>query len=272
VVVGDVNSSLAAALVAAKKLIPVAHIEAGLRSFDLSMPEELNRIIIDSISTMLFTTEPAADFNLESENHIAHIYRVGNVMIDTLKSKLPEAKKLDTYKRYGLKRGEYVLVTLHRPSNVDSKVKLTAICNVMKKISKKHKVIFLAHPRTQKKIKQFKLSLENIIYEEPVGYLENLNLMDNANVVVTDSGGIQEETTFLGVPCVTLRRSTERPITVVCGTNVVAGVDHRLYEQIILDALSKKRIKDAPQIHLWDGKASERIMRIIQDKFAGDEV
>ena len=265
VVVGDVNSSMAAALVAAKANITIVHIEAGLRSFDRTMPEEINRMIIDSVSTIFFTTEPSADANLISEGHNTNIYRVGNVMIDTLKSNLKASRKLDIYERYGLQRGKYILMTLHRPSNTDTKEKLGSIINIMDKIAKKSAVLFLVHPRTQKRMGQFKINPKYIICEEPLGYLETINLMENARLVVTDSGGIQEETTFLGIPCVTLRRNTERPITVSCGTNIIAGNEDN-YEQTILESLTK--VKQTVNIPLWDGKASERIMRIL-DKYEG---
>jgi UDP-N-acetylglucosamine 2-epimerase (non-hydrolysing) len=267
VVVGDVNSSMAASLVAAQAAIPIAHVEAGLRSFDKSMPEEINRIIIDSLSTFFFTTEPSADENLKLENHKTNIYRVGNVMIDALKNKLLLASKLNTYKKYNLIKKKYIVLTLHRPSNVDNKDKLFIILNTIKKISQSYKIIFLIHPRTQRKIKQFEFDLfnknENIIFEPPVGYLENLNLMKNSRLVLTDSGGMQEETTFLGVPCITLRKNTERPITVSYGTNIIAGDDESLYEQIILNTLIEKNIKKNIKIPLWDGRAAQRIMKII---------
>jgi UDP-N-acetylglucosamine 2-epimerase (non-hydrolysing) len=269
VVVGDVNSSMAAALVASKANVPVAHVEAGLRSFDKAMPEEINRIIIDSISSIFFTTEPSADDNLWFENHKKHVYRVGNVMIDNLKNNLLAARKLNLYEKYGLNKGEYILLTLHRPSNVDNKDKLASILKIIGEVSQQCKVLFLVHPRTEKKMGQ--LSLANIILEQSLGYLENLSLMENAKLVITDSGGIQEETTFLGTPCVTLRKNTERPITVTHGTNIIAGDNESLYKQIILDRLEQKNMKKMP-IHLWDGYASQRIMKILDKMFERGDI
>lgn len=266
IVVGDVNSSMAVALVAAKANVPIVHVEAGLRSFDRSMPEEINRIVIDSVSTIFFTTEPSADSNLRREGHSMNIHRVGNVMIDTLKDNLKFSRRLSIHERYGLKHQEYILLTMHRPSNVDNKTKLALLVETIDEISEKCTVLFLTHPRTQKKMDQFGLVTKNIICERPLGYLETLSLMEDAKLVVTDSGGIQEETTFLGVPCVTLRENTERPITVSHGTNVVAGDDISKYKQVILEALSQGRqMSDIP---LWDGQASKRIMKIL-DEYEG---
>lgn len=261
VVVGDVNSSMAAALVAAKANIPVAHVEAGLRSFDREMPEEINRIVIDSVSTLFFITEHSADENLRFEGQTEYVYRVGNVMIDTLVDKLPAARALDAYKTYGLDKGEYILLTMHRPSNVDDKEKLTSILKTVDEISQEHKVLFLAHPRTQKQMKGFGIVAENVIIEDPLGYLETLSLMENAKLVLTDSGGMQEETSFLGIPCITLRENTERPITIYGGTNTLVPNSDDLYEKVVsILSLSEPREVNLP---LWDGKTSERIMKII---------
>jgi UDP-N-acetylglucosamine 2-epimerase (non-hydrolysing) len=263
IVVGDVNSSLATALVAAKKNIPIAHIEAGLRSFNKEMPEEINRIIIDSLSTLFFTTEPSADENLEIEGHKLHIYRVGNVMIDTLKNNLSLSRKMKSFSKFNLAKKDYIFMTLHRPSNVDNKEKLTSIIQMIDKIAEKHKVLFLIHPRTKNRIVEFDIQTKNIILKEPLGYLESINLMENSKLVITDSGGIQEETTFLGVPCVTLRKDTERPITQSHGTNIIAGEDETLYEQIICESLNKENVVNS--IPLWDGNASKRIIKILND-------
>lgn len=271
VVVGDVTSSVAAALAATKANIPIAHVEAGLRSFDKTMPEEMNRIIIDSISSMFFTTEQSADDNLASEGHSENVYRVGNVMIDTLVHNLPAARKLNAYESYGLKSGEYILSTIHRVSNISSKRKLSAILEAMEKASHICNVLFLAHPGTQKKIKEFGLETDNIIIRSSVGYLENISLMENAKMIVTDSGGIQEETAFLGVPCVTLRKSTERPVTVDCGNNIIAGEDESLYEQTVLSALQRTASSKVEKIPMWDGKTSERIMKIIANRLLQEQ-
>lgn len=260
VVVGDVNSSMATALVAAKKHIPIAHIEAGLRSFDKHMPEEINRIIIDSISDILFTTEPSANMNLMDENRKNVTYYVGNVMIDSLIDKMSEIDSIKKYQEYDLCYKNYILMTLHRPSNVDNENKFKSIISTIDKISCMYPVLFLVHPRTKKKIKEFNISLKNIICEEPMGYIENINLMKNAKLVITDSGGIQEETSFLQIPCVTLRGNTERPVTVIMGTNVIAGTDEKLYEKFIINALERKSFSKIP---LWDGQASKRIMNIL---------
>lgn len=272
IVVGDVNSTLAAALVCSKLHIPLAHVEAGLRSEDLTMPEEINRIITDRLSDFLFTTSEDANKNLLKEGiEERKIYFTGNVMIDTLKSLKEAALKSDnTRKKFGLLRKGYCLITLHRPSNVDNKMKLKKIIIQLKSISKKIPVFFPAHPRTIKNINLFELNKyfgDNLILTEPVSYLENLNLMMNSVFVITDSGGIQEETTILKKPCLTLRENTERPITVNSGTNTIIGSDwEKLQKEVNLILNGKYKHGKTPKY--WDGKASVRIAKIIAVKYA----
>ena len=272
-VVGDVNSTIACALVATKKGIPVIHVEAGLRSFDRAMPEEINRVLTDQMSDLLFTTEESGRDNLLREGIAdARIHFVGNVMIDTLRHNLPRAVPTATIVseagRAGFPGGArgYAILTLHRPSNVDDGETLKALLETAVKISARTPVIFPLHPRTRATIEKFGLDglldTPDILLLPPMGYLEMLGLMKEARVVLTDSGGIQEETTALGVPCITLRENTERPITVDEGTNTVAGQDPStimaIYEDIIDGGGKAGRV---PQY--WDGKAAERIADIL---------
>ena len=261
VVVGDVNSTMACAIVAAKLLIPVAHVEAGLRSFDRTMPEEINRLVTDAVAELLFTTSRDADENLKREGvDPSKIHFVGNVMIDTL---LKHREKAATV--HVDKPRQYALVTLHRPSNVDDPKVLRPILESLEEISQTMPVLFPIHPRTQKHVRDFGLSMTNGIRTmEPLGYLEFLNLESTATLVLTDSGGLQEETTILGVPCLTLRRNTERPVTITHGTNIMVGPD----KDRILDAF--RRImngdwKPSGPPELWDGHAASRIVRIIRE-------
>lgn len=265
-VYGDVNSTVASALVCAKLLIPVGHVEAGLRSFDRNMPEEINRVLTDQIADLLFTPSKDGDENLLREGVPKEkIHLVGNVMIDTLLRLLPEAEKRGS--EITRVRDRYGLVTLHRPSNVDEPENLSEIITTLIWISRQLPVIFPVHPRTRRRILDFGLRISengklNLV--EPLSYLDFLALQRNATVVITDSGGIQEETTFLGVPCLTVRKNTERPITVEIGTNIVVGQDmERLKTEVyrILDGNGKKG--SVPP--LWDGRAAERIARIIVD-------
>lgn len=263
VVFGDVNSTVAAALVATKMGIPVAHVEAGLRSFDWSMPEEINRVLTDRISAYLFTTEESAVRNLESEGiPNSKIHPVGNIIIDTLLVALPYTEKSDILERLNIKKGDYAVLTLHRPYNVDSQKRLKEILDAIQKVSQKIPIVFPVHPRTSKRMKEFGLHLNSEIIEvEPLSYLSFLTLERFASFVLTDSGGIQEESTFLGIPCLTLRKNTERPVTVELGSNVVVGSkgDDILRESLKILNGKKKDGKIPP---LWDGKTAERILEV----------
>ncbi len=269
IVVGDVNSTISCALVAVKKDIPVIHIEAGLRSYDRKMPEEINRVLTDQISDRLYTTEKLAKQNLAKEGIPAErVYFAGNVMIDTLKKNAEKAVPFtDTLKHYDIKEAltanNYSLLTMHRPSNVDNKEILETLLKTIRKTSKIIPVVFPVHPRTQGKIKKFGLDeyLEdkNIHTLPPLGYRQLVGLMMNAKVVMTDSGGIQEETTALGIPCITLRENTERPITVEQGTNTIVGVDPELIYSTFEDVI-KTGGKAGKQPELWDGHAAKRIV------------
>ena len=272
VVVGDVNSTFAAALASVKLGISVAHIEAGLRSFDKSMPEEINRILTDRISDLLFASEPSGVKNLKNEGlDEDSIYLAGNLMIDSLKKNLPKIKESDITERMGLGGRKFGLVTVHRPSNVDSRDNLLNVADILKEAAKKEKVIFPVHPRTRKNIEEFGLmdefeSIENLKLIEPVGYFDFMNLMVNCGFVLTDSGGIQEESTWLGIPCITLRDNTERPMTVEQGTNRVTGVDL----SAVIGSLEWARGFDASGYRppkLWDGNAAERVVGILCDFF-----
>jgi UDP-N-acetylglucosamine 2-epimerase (non-hydrolysing) len=272
-VVGDVNSTIACALVAVKKGIPVIHVEAGLRSGDRGMPEEINRILTDQLSDLLFITEASARDNLAREGVAADkVHFAGNVMIDTLRYNLADAVPArTTLARAGCSEAEatvvdYGLVTLHRPSNVDDPVVLARLLTVLGQISQRTPLLFPIHPRTESRIAA--AGLEDLLAHSaittipPQGYLEMLGLMKDARVVLTDSGGIQEETTALGVPCITLRENTERPITVSQGTNSVVGMDaNRIlacYEDVMKTGGKVGRLPD-----LWDGKTAQRIVRVI---------
>ncbi|MEZ4414465.1 MAG: UDP-N-acetylglucosamine 2-epimerase (non-hydrolyzing) [Gemmatimonadota bacterium] len=265
-VVGDVNSTVACALVAAKLGVPVAHVEAGLRSFDWGMPEEINRVVTDRLSDLLFTTEESGNHNLRAEGvPDERIHFVGNVMIDTLLAHRDRALATGIVQQLGVKPGSYGVVTLHRPSNVDSLETLGPIAEALAHIAKKRPILFPAHPRTRANLERFGLmeALGDVRILAPLGYLEFLGLTAQAGFVLTDSGGIQEETTVLGVPCLTARPNTERPVTVTEGTN-------RLIEptrDAILDAVAS--LENAPvgggrQPPLWDGHAAERIVDVVK--------
>lgn len=289
IVVGDVNSTLACSIVAAKLCIPVAHVEAGLRSFDRTMPEEINRIVTDSLSDFLFTTCEDANQNLRKEGVPENkIYFVGNVMIDTLLKHRERAKKSNILKKLGIEKGtlidkyelktNYAVLTLHRPSNVDNKDTFQNILEALKIVSREIPIIFPIHPRTKKQIKKFgfynylffpslnstnPMNLKNSINcIDPVGYFDFLHLMANSKLALTDSGGIQEETTILDIPCLTIRANTERPVTITQGTNVLVGTDK---EKIVTESLNilngGGKIGRIPK--LWDGKAAERIVEIL---------
>ena len=258
-VYGDVNSTVAAALVCAKLLVPVGHVEAGLRSFDRTMPEEINRLVTDQLSEIHFTPSADGDTNLLREGIAREkIHLVGNVMIDTLVRLLPLATQA---KKNGLPR-QYALVTLHRPANVDDPQMLRKILISMLALNKDLPVIFPLHPRTRQAIRQFGLETDGIRMTDPISYLEFLALQCRATVVITDSGGIQEETTYLGIPCLTARANTERPVTVEIGTNILIGDDMEKLRTETLNVLNGCGKKGSVP-PLWDGHASERIASIL---------
>lgn len=265
VVVGDVNSTLAAALTASKLDIKVAHVEAGLRSFDRSMPEEINRVLTDAISDLLFVTEISGVENLRREGVAEQkIHLVGNVMIDTLVKSRDRANRTTILRDLGLEKGGYAVVTLHRPGNVDDAAAFGPILAALETISRTMLVVFPIHPRTRNSLDRLGLSARiaangRIRLIDPLGYLEFLKLMSDSGVVLTDSGGIQEETTILGVPCLTLRRNTERPITITQGTNRLAGTATEGIVKAYQEAVGGPR-RGATAPDFWDGHAAERIV------------
>jgi UDP-N-acetylglucosamine 2-epimerase (non-hydrolysing) len=272
-VVGDVNSTIACGLVAVKLGVKLIHVEAGLRSFDRTMPEEINRVLTDSISDLLFVTEQSGVNNLKKEGIDSEkVHFVGNVMIDNLMANREKAQKSDVLKRLGLSAKEYAVITLHRPSNVDDLGKFTEIITAFDKIEKDMKLVFPIHPRTRDNIKGGELErkveeMNNLLLLEPVGYLDFLCLMSNAALVLTDSGGIQEETTILGVPCMTLRESTERPVTITEGTNRLVHVTTEDILKNYREIVDNKDSYSASVPKFWDGKAAERIAEIIAADF-----
>lgn len=268
VVVGDVNSTMACAVTAAKAGVRVAHVEAGLRSFDRRMPEEINRIVADSLSDVLFTTEESANWNLRREGHTEEsIHFVGNVMVDTLRKHAERAGQLDARADVGLGGGKYALMTLHRPSNVDEGCALGEIVGALKELCRELPVVFPAHPRTAARLRELGLEADlratpGLHFTKPLGYLSFLSLMRGASIVLTDSGGVQDETTALGVPCLTLRETTERPVTVEVGTSVLVGSSRRRILDAARDALEgRHRRGDVPP--LWDGRAAGRIADVL---------
>ncbi|MBN1326934.1 MAG: UDP-N-acetylglucosamine 2-epimerase (non-hydrolyzing) [Candidatus Cloacimonetes bacterium] len=268
-VAGDVNSTIACALDAVKLHIPVAHLEAGLRSHARTMPEEINRILTDAISDYLLTPSPDADQNLLREGvDPKKIHFVGNIMIDSLSYYQPMAEHSDILDRLGLEKKQYGLITLHRPSNVDHLEGLTIILKAFESISKKIPLIFPIHPRTTKQIETFKLNsllekIHNLILIPPAGYYQFLNLQMNAKFILTDSGGIQEESTWLGVPCLTLRPQTERPVTITEGTNKLVKLET---EEIVreTESILNGNIKRGKIPEYWDGKTASRIVSIFR--------
>jgi UDP-N-acetylglucosamine 2-epimerase (non-hydrolysing) len=269
VVVGDVNSTLACAITAAKLWVPVAHVEAGLRSFDRRMPEEINRIVTDALSDLLFTTSRDADANLAAEGiALQKVHFVGNVMIDTLRKQRPRAAQLETPAQFGLQPGGYALLTLHRPSNVDDPAVFDGILQALSAIQREIPILFPVHPRTVRRLHNFGFSdrlaaASGLRLIEPQGYLAFLDLMMHARLVLTDSGGVQEETTILGVPCLTLRENTERPVTVTEGTNVLVGSNPQCITSEALAVLAgQHKAGRAPE--LWDGHSAERIVSILR--------
>lgn len=267
-VVGDVNSTIACGLVTVKMGARLIHVEAGLRSFDRGMPEEINRVLTDAISDILFVTEQSGLDNLAREGiNAGKVHLVGNVMIDTLVANRDKAQKSKILQILNLVNQDYVVVTLHRPSNVDHKKTLDEILNAFAEIQKNLKIIFPIHPRAKKNMVELGMGekikkMKNLLLVDPLGYLDFLCLMSNAKAVITDSGGIQEETTILGIPCMTLRENTERPVTITEGTNRLvpitsAGIISH-YQEIKNNSIDNARIPE-----FWDGKAAERIVDII---------
>lgn len=273
VVVGDVNSTMACTLAAAKLGVPVAHVEAGLRSFDRTMPEEINRMVTDSIADLLLPSEPAGVTNLAREGvDPSRVVFVGNTMIDTVAHQLPAARARGVPASLGLRARDYVLVTLHRPSNVDQRDRLTALVELLGRVASRCPVVFPAHPRTRARLASFGLldrltDNPRVRVLDPLAYRQNLGLMADAKLVLTDSGGIQEETTFLRVPCLTLRVNTERPITVERGTNTLVGEDLVKAETLVNEIL-EGRYKDGMAVDGWDGRASERIIAVLTERWA----
>jgi UDP-N-acetylglucosamine 2-epimerase (non-hydrolysing) len=288
VVAGDVNSTIACALVAAKEGIPVAHVEAGLRSFDRSMPEEINRVLTDAVADLLFTTEESANRNLANEGiDPGKVFFVGNLMIDSLVSALQVARPSCLRSELGLEGKPYAVLTLHRPSNVDNEDQLTRTLDAILEVAQRIPIVFPAHPRTARNIEAAGLKAmktwaggplpgidaggTGLWMMPPASYLDFLDLMQHAVMVITDSGGVQEETTFLGVPCLTYRDTTERPVTVSMGTNRVVGRDP---QHLLLNALEV--LQEAPQgpaiarPPLWDGRTASRIVQILKEVWQGD--
>jgi UDP-N-acetylglucosamine 2-epimerase (non-hydrolysing) len=264
---GDVNSTMAAAIVCAKLRIPIGHIEAGLRSFDRSMPEEINRLLTDQIADFLFTPSADGDENLLREGIASEkIHFVGNVMIDTLVRLLPRAldRWNDLSSSLQIQEQKYCLVTLHRPSNVDESSILLKIMLILEELSRDITMVFPLHPRTRQQLKQmgFDLNKPMLRIVEPLGYLDFLALQKNAKFVITDSGGIQEETTYLGIPCLTVRENTERPVTVTMGTNILVGRNSETLKNETSRILNND-VKIGKIPPLWDGNASERIVDIL---------
>ncbi len=267
-VVGDVTSTLACTIVAKKAGIDVAHVEAGIRSGDMSMPEEINRIVTDSLSDLFFTTSTHANENLA---HIgvpeSKIFFVGNVMIDTLLANLPRLQPPPAMKDLALTEGRYFVMTLHRPSNVDEESQFKGLLTLLCSLAKDFPIVFPVHPRTRKLLNEMNLNFANLHCVEPLGYLHFNYLVKNAYAVLTDSGGITEETTVMGVPCMTLRDSTERPETCLMGTNVLVGKDEEkiktAFDRLFAGDWNKGRIPE-----LWDGKAAERIVEVLIQRYA----
>ncbi len=268
-VVGDVNSTVAGALVAAKLGVPVIHAEAGLRSFDRSMPEEINRIATDAVTDLFLVTEESGRKNLIKEGHDpARIAVVGNLMVDSLRHNLSAALQSDVCERLGISNDHFGLVTLHRPANVDNEVQLAGIVAALNTISEDVPLFWAVHPRTRERLERAEIALGSAVHLlAPLGYLDFLHLQAKCSVILTDSGGIQEESTVLGIPCLTLRENTERPVTVECGTNRLAGTT----KESILRAWSESREipKQGVIPPLWDGKAGERCRQAIAAFFAG---
>lgn len=261
VVAGDVNSTMACAVAASRLRVPLAHVESGLRSFDRSMIEEVNRVVTDHLSDMLFVTEKSACENLLNEGISEEkIYFAGNTMIDTLMKHLPEARKRAPWKKYGMQPGAYALATLHRPENVDQGSVLESALTGFGKIAGLMPVLFPVHPRTRLAMSAGRLCpAEGVYMIDPAEYLDFLGLLSGAKMVLTDSGGVQEESTALGVPCLTLRNNTERPVTVDQGTNVICGSDPEKFVKAAVRIIQQRECLAKKMPDLWDGRAGERI-------------
>ena len=264
VVVGDVNSTMAASLVAAKLLIPIAHVEAGLRSGDRTMPEEINRIVTDRLAELLLTPSADGDENLKTEGvEPSKIHLVGNVMIDTLKKFLPAAGFDRVSSRWPFRERGYAVLTLHRPSNVDEPETLRAILEGVQAVARDMPVVFPVHPRTRGRLASFGMEplLQGVTLAEPLGYIDFLALTSHACLILTDSGGLQEESTSLGIPCLTIRENTERPVTITHGSNLLVGTRTENIVRGYGEAMAREGTFPVPP--LWDGKASERVAAVI---------
>jgi UDP-N-acetylglucosamine 2-epimerase (non-hydrolysing) len=270
VVVGDVNSTAACALAAVKLLVPVAHLEAGLRSFDRRMPEEINRLVTDVLADILWTPSLDGDENLFREGiPKSKVHRVGNIMIDSLEMMRDKIRDENTVSDLGLESGSFAVVTLHRPSNVDNPNKLEGLCQTLVAISKRLPVVFPVHPRTRKNIAKAGLNKglsvgRRLLLLEPLSYRRFMNLVFNCCLVITDSGGIQEETSYLGIPCLTLRPNTERPITLSRGTNQLCEIEELMPK---VDSILSMSEKTPPKIELWDGRTAARVVHSIKKHF-----
>ncbi len=268
VVVGDVNSTMASVIAASKLGIKTAHLEAGLRSLDRSMPEEINRLVTDVLADMLWVPSRDAFDNLIREGvSPGKIHLVGNIMIDSLEMLRDKMEAQQTYKEFGLEQKAYGVVTLHRPSNVDDPIKLKKICDILCEISEKVPIIFPIHPRTRKNLEANQLfsSLEKcqtLFLPEPLNYIRFMNLVFNCRYVLTDSGGIQEETSYLGIPCITIRENTERPITITQGTNQLCRLDQATKK---VDEILQNPMPLQKEIELWDGHTAERIITVLRE-------
>lgn len=273
-VVGDVNSTIACARVARSQGVPVAHVEAGLRSFDSSMPEELNRVETDQVSDYLFVTEPSGMTNLAQEGVPGKPFLVGNVMIDSLQRQLARARKSTVAESLGVAGAPFFVGTFHRPSNVDDPTRLNNVLQIIEYVADHMPIVLPLHPRTRRSLDAFGL-MERLMQHpsirvcDPIGYIEFVSLLRSAVGVVTDSGGIQEETTYLQTPCITMRDNTERPITVDVGSNILAGTDPEAVKAAIDQVLSG-RVKHARVPDLWDGHAADRIVEILQRELVAD--
>ena len=274
-VVGDVNSTMATSIVASKLGIKILHVEAGIRSWDRTMPEEINRLLTDSIADVYLTPSPDAVQNLIKEGHSkSSIFNVGNIMIDTLLNNQEQIDQSNIIKKLSVSSKEFALLTLHRPSNVDSAESFKAILEAISEIQKKLKVVFPIHPRALKKLKEFSLedfirSMPNLIITKPLSYFDFGRLVKEAKFVLTDSGGIQEETTVYGIPCITLRENTERPVTVTEGTNELAGNNTERILSLFIKIMNEKW-KPGKIPELWDGNTADRIVRIIENEIQWD--